>query len=65
MGVGCGAAYPLSAIIVSEFAPIRTRGRLMTAVFASQGWGQLGALIDWPRYMFLTSRTCQLPVLWE
>ncbi|KAG8219347.1 major facilitator superfamily domain-containing protein [Butyriboletus roseoflavus] len=43
MGIGCGAAYSLTAIIVSESAPIRTRGRLMTAVFASQGWGQLAA----------------------
>lgn len=45
MGVGCGGDYPLSAIIMSEFAPTRTRGRLMTAVFAFQGWGQFGALI--------------------
>ena len=42
MGVGVGADYPLSAVITSEFASTRTRGRLMTAVFACQGWGQLG-----------------------
>jgi PHS family inorganic phosphate transporter-like MFS transporter len=41
MGVGIGGDYPLSAIITSEFATIRTRGRLMTAVFACQGWGNL------------------------
>ncbi|KAG2358434.1 phosphate transporter [Suillus spraguei] len=41
MGVGIGGDYPMSAIISSEFAATRSRGRLMTAVFASQGWGQL------------------------
>ncbi|KAG1722226.1 major facilitator superfamily domain-containing protein [Suillus paluster] len=39
MGVGIGGDYPLSAIISSEFAATRSRGRLMTAVFAAQGWG--------------------------
>ena len=39
MGVGIGGDYPLSAVITSEFASTRSRGRLMTAVFASQGWG--------------------------
>ncbi|KAJ3877204.1 major facilitator superfamily domain-containing protein [Lentinula edodes] len=43
MGVGIGGDYPLSAVISSEFASTRTRGRLMTAVFAFQGWGQLAA----------------------
>ena len=42
LGVGIGGDYPLSAVITSEFASTRARGRLMTAVFASQGWGQLG-----------------------
>ena len=39
MGVGIGGDYPLSAVISSEFAATKTRGRLMTAVFAFQGWG--------------------------
>ena len=39
MGVGIGGDYPLSAIISSEFASTRIRGRMMTAVFAGQGWG--------------------------
>jgi len=43
MGVGIGGDYPLSAVISSEFASTRTRGRLMTAVFAAQGWGQFAA----------------------
>jgi PHS family inorganic phosphate transporter-like MFS transporter len=43
MGVGVGGDYPLSAVISSEFAATRTRGRLMTAVFAFQGWGNFGS----------------------
>ncbi|GAA5996754.1 uncharacterized protein JCM10292_003184 [Rhodotorula paludigena] len=45
MGVGIGGDYPLSAVITSEFAATRIRGRMMTATFWSQGWGQLGAAI--------------------
>lgn len=45
MGVGIGGDYPLSAIISSEFAATRTRGRLMTAVFAFQGWGNFTAAL--------------------
>ena len=41
MGIGIGGDYPLSAVISSEFSSTRIRGRLMTAVFANQGWGQL------------------------
>jgi PHS family inorganic phosphate transporter-like MFS transporter len=43
MGLGIGGDYPLSAVIVSEFAPISIRGRMMTAVVAAQGWGTLAA----------------------
>jgi PHS family inorganic phosphate transporter-like MFS transporter len=43
LGVGIGGDYPLSAVISSEFAATRSRGRLMTAVFAFQGWGNLGS----------------------
>ncbi|KAL4073050.1 major facilitator superfamily domain-containing protein [Scleroderma yunnanense] len=45
MGVGIGGDYPLSAIISSEFAATRIRGRLMTVVFAFQGWGQFTAAV--------------------
>jgi PHS family inorganic phosphate transporter-like MFS transporter len=45
MGVGIGGDYPLSAVISSEFASTRTRGRLMTAVFAFQGWGNFGIVL--------------------
>jgi PHS family inorganic phosphate transporter-like MFS transporter len=37
MGVGIGGDYPLSAIITSEFAARRIRGRMMAAVFSAQG----------------------------
>lgn len=43
MGIGIGGDYPLSAVISSEFAATRTRGRLMTAVFAFQGWGNFSS----------------------
>ncbi|CAD6577238.1 MAG: Inorganic phosphate transporter pho84 [Tremellales sp. Tagirdzhanova-0007] len=39
MGMGIGGDYPLSAVITSEFAARRIRGRMMTAVFSAQGWG--------------------------
>ncbi|KAJ7229664.1 phosphate transporter [Mycena haematopus] len=42
VGVGIGGDYPLSATISSEFASTRIRGRMMTAVFAAQGWGNFG-----------------------
>ncbi|KAK7036217.1 phosphate permease [Favolaschia claudopus] len=45
VGLGVGGDYPLSATIASEFAPIQYRGRMMTAVFAAQGWGNLAAAI--------------------
>ncbi|KAJ7182202.1 phosphate transporter [Mycena crocata] len=45
MGVGIGGDYPLSATISSEFAATRIRGRMMTAVFASQGWGNFAAVL--------------------
>ncbi|KAF8521595.1 phosphate transporter [Hysterangium stoloniferum] len=45
MGIGIGGDYPLSAVITSEFAATRTRGRLMTGVFSMQGWGQFTAAV--------------------
>ncbi|EJU04751.1 MFS general substrate transporter [Dacryopinax primogenitus] len=44
-GVGIGGDYPLSAIITSEFAATRIRGRMMAAVFAMQGFGNFAAAI--------------------
>ena len=39
---GIGGDYPLSSIITSEFATTKWRGAMMGAVFAMQGFGQLG-----------------------
>jgi MFS transporter, PHS family, inorganic phosphate transporter len=63
MGVGIGGDYPLSAVITSEFASTRSRGRLMTVVFASQGWGYLGKC----HFRIFTDYAyiCQLPQLWR
>lgn len=46
MGVGIGGDYPLSSVIPSEFASTKMRGRMMVAVGANQGWGQLGACFE-------------------
>ncbi|KAF9496828.1 MFS general substrate transporter [Pleurotus eryngii] len=45
LGVGVGGDYPLSAVISSEFASTHIRGRMMTSVFACQGWGNLAACL--------------------
>jgi PHS family inorganic phosphate transporter-like MFS transporter len=45
MGIGIGGDYPLSAVISSEFASTKIRGRMMNAVFASQGWGNFAAAL--------------------
>jgi PHS family inorganic phosphate transporter-like MFS transporter len=45
MGIGIGGDYPLSAVISSEFASTKIRGRMMNAVFANQGWGQFAAAL--------------------
>ncbi|TIA47877.1 inorganic phosphate transporter, partial [Aureobasidium pullulans] len=45
MGIGVGADYPLSAVLCSEMAPTRLRGRMLTAVFMCQPLGQLLATL--------------------
>jgi MFS transporter, PHS family, inorganic phosphate transporter len=52
LGVGVGGDYPLSAVISSEFASTKIRGRMMTAVFAAQGWGNFGTYHFSPNYHF-------------
>ncbi|XP_060189881.1 low affinity inorganic phosphate transporter 1-like [Lycium barbarum] len=41
LGFGIGGDYPLSAVIMSEYANKRTRGAFIAAVFAMQGFGIL------------------------
>ncbi|XP_052195275.1 low affinity inorganic phosphate transporter 8-like isoform X2 [Diospyros lotus] len=43
LGFGIGGDYPLSAVIMSEYANQRTRGGFIAAVFAMQGMGILVA----------------------
>jgi MFS transporter, PHS family, inorganic phosphate transporter len=45
MGIGIGGDYPLSAVISSEFAATKIRGRMMATVFSFQGWGYFCSLI--------------------
>lgn len=45
LGIGIGGDYPLSAVITSEFATTKTRGAMISAVFAMQGFGILTACI--------------------
>lgn len=45
-GIGIGGDYPAAAVITAEFSTTKWRGAIMSAVFASQGWGQvLGAIV--------------------
>ncbi|CAM8980210.1 unnamed protein product [Rhodiola kirilowii] len=41
LGFGIGGDYPLSAVIMSEYANKKTRGAFIAAVFAMQGFGIL------------------------
>ena len=66
MGVGVGGDYPLSAIITSEFAATRIRGRMMACVFSAQGYGQfLAALIGYISVMALKSDIINGPTTYD
>ena len=39
LGIGIGAGYPNSSVLVSEFATVQRRGSMMTSVAAAQGLG--------------------------
>ncbi|KAJ2374438.1 hypothetical protein IW150_003101 [Coemansia sp. RSA 2607] len=45
LGFGIGGDYPLTAAIVSEYSSVHNRGKLMAAVFAFQGFGNVLAPI--------------------
>ncbi|KAJ2622283.1 hypothetical protein GGI26_003436 [Coemansia sp. RSA 1358] len=45
LGFGIGGDYPLTATIVSEYGSVYNRGKLMAAVFAFQGFGNVLAPI--------------------
>lgn len=44
MGFGIGGDYPVSATIMSEYANVKDRGKLVALVFANQGIGSLAAV---------------------
>lgn len=47
LGVGVGGDYPVSAVITSEFASSKNRGRMIAVVFAMQGLGIItGAIVS-------------------
>ncbi|KLJ07552.1 hypothetical protein EMPG_16967 [Blastomyces silverae] len=45
MGIGIGGDYPLSAVITSEFAPTKSRARMIATVFFMQPCGYLVATL--------------------
>ncbi|KAJ2329792.1 hypothetical protein GGI00_003857 [Coemansia sp. RSA 2681] len=45
LGFGIGSDYPLTATIVSEYASVHNRGKLIAAVFSCQGFGNVLAPI--------------------
>lgn len=45
LGIGIGGDYPLSAVITSEFAPTKNRGRMLAAVVFMQPCGYLIATV--------------------
>jgi len=45
LGVGVGGDYPMSAVLMSEYAPKKSRGRLVGMVFAMQALGTVAGYI--------------------
>ena len=45
LGLGIGGDYPVSSVIMSEYANVKDRGKLVALVFSSQGIGALTAVL--------------------
>ncbi|MGC9137009.1 MFS transporter, partial [Caldivirga sp.] len=45
LGLGVGGDYPISATLMSEYAPARNRGLFVAGVFSMQGWGIVTAAL--------------------
>ncbi|WP_373467802.1 MFS transporter [Acidianus infernus] len=45
LGLGIGGDYPISATIMSEYANVRDRGKLIALVFSNQALGSLAAAV--------------------
>lgn len=55
LGVGVGGDYPVSSTLMSEYASVKHRGKMVSMVFAMQGFGLLfGALIGLLSVHFLS-----------
>lgn len=54
LGVGIGGDYPVSSTIMSEYSNVKNRGKMVSSVFAMQGFGLLlGAFIGVVSIFFL------------
>lgn len=54
LGVGIGGDYPISSTMMSEYSNVKNRGKMVSSVFAMQGFGLLlGALIGVLSIFFL------------
>ncbi len=45
LGIGVGGDYPMSAVLMTEYAPTKSRGRLVGMVFAMQALGTVAGYI--------------------
>lgn len=46
LGIGVGGDYPISSTIMSEYSNVKSRGKMVSSVFAMQGFGLLtGSLV--------------------
>lgn len=61
LGVGIGGGCPMAAVITSEFASTRYRGRMMAAVFSMQG--AVSILVK--AYFVVRNRYCGFGVLFH
>ncbi|WP_393971265.1 MFS transporter [Oxyplasma meridianum] len=54
LGIGIGGDYPISSTMMSEYANVKNRGKMVSSVFAMQGFGLLlGAFIGVVSIFFL------------
>lgn len=55
LGIGVGGDYPISSTIMSEYASVRNRGKMVLSVFSMQGFGLLtGAVVGIAAVHFLS-----------
>jgi PHS family inorganic phosphate transporter-like MFS transporter len=45
LGIGIGGDYPISATIMSEYANVKDRGKLIALVFSNQALGSIAAAV--------------------